>query len=254
MNRKIKHYGWTRDLPDNRDHLYVASPQILANLPPSVDLRPQCPPVYDQGQLGSCTSNAIAGAVEFDLLKEQQKRIFVPSRLFLYYNERVIEGTQDTDSGAEIRDGIKSVASQGDCPEDLWPYDITKFAVKPPAQCYQSAKQYEAVKYQRLQQDLNQLKGCLASGYPFVFGFTVYSSFESQQVATTGHASMPQPGEEVVGGHAVVAIGFDDSQQWFLVRNSWGTSWGVKGYFTMPYTYLLDQNLSSDFWTISVVR
>lgn len=253
MNRKIKHYGWTRDLPDNRDHLYVASPQILANLPPSVDLRPQCPPVYDQGQLGSCTSNAIAGAVEFDLLKEQQKRIFVPSRLFLYYNERVIEGTQDTDSGAEIRDGIKSVASQGDCPEDLWPYDITKFAVKPPAQCYQSAKQYEAVKYQRLQQDLNQLKGCLASGYPFVFGFTVYSSFESQQVATTGHASMPQPGEEVVGGHAVVAIGFDDSQQWFLVRNSWGTSWGVKGYFTMPYTYLLDQNLSSDFWTISVV-
>ena len=253
MNRKIKHYGWTRDLPDNRDHLYVASPQILANLPPSVDLRPQCPPVYDQGQLGSCTSNAIAGAVEFDLIKEQQKRIFVPSRLFLYYNERVIEGTQDTDSGAEIRDGIKSVASQGDCPEDLWPYDITKFAVKPPAQCYQSAKQYEAVKYQRLQQDLNQLKGCLASGYPFVFGFTVYSSFESQQVATTGHASMPQPGEEVVGGHAVVAIGFDDSQQWFLVRNSWGTSWGVKGYFTMPYTYLLDQNLSSDFWTISVV-
>lgn len=253
MNRKIKHYGWTRDLPDNRDHLYVASPQILANLPPSVDLRPQCPPVYDQGQLGSCTSNAIAGAVEFDLIKEQQKRIFVPSRLFLYYNERVMEGTQDTDSGAEIRDGIKSVASQGDCPEDLWPYDISKFAVKPPAQCYQSAKQYEAVKYQRLQQDLNQLKGCLASGYPFVFGFTVYSSFESQQVATTGHASMPQPGEEVVGGHAVVAVGFDDSQQWFLVRNSWGTSWGMNGYFTMPYTYLLDQNLSSDFWTISVV-
>lgn len=253
MNRKIKHYGWTRDLPDNRDYLYVAPPQILANLPPSVDLRPQCPPVYDQGQLGSCTSNAIAGAVEFDLIKEQQKRIFVPSRLFLYYNERVMEGTQDTDSGAEIRDGIKSVASQGDCPEDLWPYDISKFAVKPPAQCYQSAKQYEAVKYQRLQQDLNQLKGCLASGYPFVFGFTVYSSFESQQVATTGHASMPQPGEEVVGGHAVVAVGFDDSQQWFLVRNSWGTSWGMNGYFTMPYTYLLDQNLSSDFWTISVV-
>ena len=253
MNRKIKHYGWTRDMPDNRDYLYVAPPQILSNLPPRVDLRPQCPPIYDQGQLGSCTSNAIAGAVEFDLIKEQQKRIFVPSRLFLYYNERVIEGTQDTDSGAEIRDGIKSVASQGDCPEDLWPYDISKFAVKPPAQCYQSAKQYEAVKYQRLQQDLNQLKGCLASGYPFVFGFTVYASFESQQVATTGHASMPQPGEEVVGGHAVVAVGFDDSQQWFLVRNSWGTSWGMKGYFTMPYTYLLDQNLSSDFWTISVV-
>lgn len=253
MNRKIKHYGWRRDLPDNRDYLYFAPPQILASLPPSIDLRSQCPPVYDQGQLGSCTANAIAGAVEFDLIKEQQKRVFVPSRLFLYYNERVIEGTPDTDSGAEIRDGIKSMSSQGDCPEDLWPYDITKFAVKPPATCYQNAKQYEAVKYQRLQQDLNQFKGCLASGYPFVFGFTVYSSFESQQVATTGHAPMPQPGEEVLGGHAVVAVGFDDSQQWFIVRNSWGTSWGMKGYFTMPYTYLLDQNLSSDFWTISVV-
>ncbi len=240
-------------MPDNRDFRYAASPQILASLPPSIDLRSQCPPVYDQGLLGSCTSNAIAGAVEFDLIKEKQERIFVPSRLFLYFNERVIEGTQDTDSGAQIRDGIKSVSDQGDCPENLWPYDITKFAVKPSPQCYQSAKQYRAVQYQRLQQDLNQLKGCLASGYPFVFGFTVYTSFESQQVKTTGHACMPLPREQAIGGHAVLAVGYQDSQQWFIVRNSWGDGWGMKGYFTIPYTYLLDQNLSSDFWTISVM-
>jgi C1A family cysteine protease len=253
LTLKIKQYGWVPDLPDNRDHLYATPPEVLLRLPPSIDLRPQCPPVYNQGQLGSCTANAIGGAVEFDLIKEKQKRVFIPSRLFLYYNERAIEGTVNADSGAQIRDGIKSVASQGDCPENLWPYDITKFAVKPTQQCYQQALKYKAVQYQRLTQDLNQLKGCLASGYPFVLGFTVYASFESQQVAQTGHANMPLAGEQVIGGHAVVAVGYDDSQQWFILRNSWGDGWGMKGYFTLPYTYLIDQNLSSDFWTIRVV-
>jgi C1A family cysteine protease len=253
MPRKIARYGWIRDLPDQRDHLYAAPPEVLLNLPPSVDLRPQCPDVYDQGQLGSCTANAIAAALEFDQMKEKQANIFVPSRLFIYYNERAMEGTVNEDSGAQIRDGIKSVASLGDCPEDLWPYDITKFAVKPPQQCYQEALKFEAVLYQRLAQISNQLKGCLASGYPFVFGFAVYESFESQQVAQTGHAPMPAPTEASIGGHAVMAVGYDDSQNWFIVRNSWGVGWGMKGYFTLPYAYLLEQNLASDFWTIRVV-
>jgi C1A family cysteine protease len=253
MPRKIARYGWIRDLPDQRDHLYAAPPEFLLKLPPSVDLRPQCPDVYDQGQLGSCTANAIASALEFDQMKEKQANIFVPSRLFIYYNERAMEGTVKEDSGAQIRDGIKSVAKQGDCPEDLWPYDITKFAVQPPQQCYQQALKFKAVLYQRLSQISNQLKGCLASGYPFVFGFTVYESFESQQVAQTGHAPMPAPTEASIGGHAVVAVGYDDSQNWFIVRNSWGVGWGMKGYFTLPYAYLLDPNLASDFWTIRVV-
>ena len=208
--------------------------------------------MYDQGQLGSCTANAIAAALEFDQMKEKQQ-VFMPSRLFIYYNERVMEGTVNEDSGAQIRDGIKSVAQQGDCPETLWPYDITKFAVKPPAQCYQQALKFKALQYQRLSQILNQLKGCLASGYPFVFGFTVYSSFESQQVAQTGHAPMPSPPEASVGGHAVMAVGYDDSQNWFIVRNSWGVGWGMQGYFTLPYAYLLEQNLANDFWTIRIV-
>jgi len=98
------------------------------------------------------------------------------------------------------------------------------------------------------------MKGCLASGYPFVFGFTVYDSFESTTVAQTGHAPMPQPGEKVAGGHAVAAVGYDDKNQWFIVRNSWGASWGLKGYFTLPYQYLLAADLSDDFWTIRIVE
>ncbi|HUO43098.1 MAG TPA: C1 family peptidase [Methylomirabilota bacterium] len=253
MAPRIARYGWIRDLPDLRDHLYATPPEFLVKLPSSVDLRSQCPAVYDQGQLGSCTANAIAAALEFDQMKEKQSNVFVPSRLFIYYNERVMEGTVNEDSGAQIRDGIKSVGKQGDCPETLWPYDIKKFAVKPPDKCYQQALKFKAVQYQRLSQILNQLKGCLASGYPFVFGFTVYESFESQQVAQTGHASMPLPKETVVGGHAVMAVGYDDSQNWFIVRNSWGDGWGLKGYFTLPYAYLLEQNLASDFWTIRLV-
>ena len=253
MPIKIQRYGWIPDLPDNRDYTYTASAEVLARLPPSADLRLQCPPVYDQGPLGSCTANAIAAAVEFDLMKQKQPQVFIPSRLFLYYNERSMEGTVTSDSGAQIRDGIKSEGTQGDCPENLWPYDITKFAVKPPQKCFSSAVKYKAINYQRLSQDINQLRGCLASGFPFVFGFTVYESFESQQVAQTGHAPIPAPREKVMGGHAVMAVGYDDSQQWFLVRNSWGPSWGMQGYFTLPYAYLLNQNLSNDFWTIRVV-
>lgn len=250
---KIKRYGWIADLPDHRDLMYAAPMQVLTALPPKADLRPKCPPVYDQGQLGSCTANAIAAAVEFDLMKEK-KNVFIPSRLFIYYNERVMEGTVDSDSGAQIRDGVKSVASKGDCPEKSWPYDINKFTEKPPQSCFKEAIKHKAVQYQRVVRDLNQMKGCLASGYPFVFGFSVYQSFESQQVAKTGHAPMPSRGEKAVGGHAVVAVGYDDSQNWVIVRNSWGTGWGMKGYFTLPYSYLLNGNLSDDFWTIRVVN
>jgi C1A family cysteine protease len=251
--RSISRYGWVRDLPDARDHRYSAPRLVLANLPPSVNLTTGFPqPPYDQGQLGSCTANAVAGAFEFDLPKESLTD-FIPSRLFIYYNERTIEGTVSSDSGAQLRDGIKTVARQGVCPETQWPYDISQFATKPPAGCYTDALANRASSYQRLHQVITELKGCLASGYPFVFGFTVYESFESQQVAQTGDAPMPQTGEKVLGGHAVVAAGYDDSTQRFLVRNSWGTGWGKNGYFTLPYAYLTDSGLSSDFWTVRIV-
>ncbi len=251
--RKIKKYGWVPDLPDYRDQLFAAPPLYLGALPAKVDLRPACPPVYDQGQLGSCTANAIAAAVEFEQIKQKLPKVFAPSRLFIYYNERAMEGTVGQDSGAQIRDGIKSVGQLGDCPETEWPYNISKFAQKPSPQCYKDALQYRALSYQRVARSLNEMKGCLASGFPFVFGFTVYDSFESQTVAKTGIMPMPSPGEQVIGGHAVMAVGYDDSKQRFIVRNSWGTGWGLKGYFLMPYTYMLQPGLSSDYWTIRVV-
>ena len=246
-------YGWVRDLPDQRDFLYSAPVANMAALPPKMDLRLECPKtVYDQGQLGSCTANAIAGALEFDRIK-QSLPDFIPSRLFIYYNERVMENTVGTDSGAQIRDGIKSVGSIGAPPETDWPYNIAEFAVKPPAKAFTDAPLDKAVQYQSVPQVLAQMKGCLASGYPFVYGFTVYESFESQQVASTGIVPMPASSEKVLGGHAVLAVGYDDSSQRFIVRNSWGPEWGMSGYFTVPYAYLTDSNLSDDFWTIRLV-
>jgi len=252
MPRYVQWYGWVPDMPDPRDFMYAAPAAVLQQLPPSQDLRPSCPPVYDQGSVGSCTGNAIGGAFEF----EQGKLVlqqFVPSRLFIYYNERVREGTVDQDSGARIRDGIKSVVKQGVCPEDEWPYstDLDVVTEKPPDQAYVDALQNKVIAYHRVTQNLRQMKGCLAEGYPFVFGFAVYESFESDEVARTGVVPMPDPNvEEQVGGHAVMAVGYDDSQQRFLIRNSWGADWGMDGYFTMPYAYLTDHQYSNDVWTI----
>ncbi|HEX3997142.1 MAG TPA: C1 family peptidase [Pirellulales bacterium] len=251
--RSHKRYGWVRDLPDHRDFLYSAPPHVLQNLPSAIDLRASCPPVYDQGDLGSCTANALAGADQFDQLRQDSSAPFVPSRLFIYYGERQIEGTIDSDSGAQLRDGMKVMASEGAPPETDWPYDISQFTVEPAAQAYADGLQHKVTAYQRIPQNLTQMKACLAAGFPFVFGFTVYDSFESDEVAASGIVNMPGPTEQVVGGHAVMACGYSDAQGRFIVRNSWGEDWGQAGYFTMPYAYLLSKNLCSDFWTLRTV-
>jgi C1A family cysteine protease len=247
-----RHYGWFHDSPDARDHLFAAEPETLVSLPSSADLRPLCPPVYDQGRLGSCTANAIAAAVEFDL-KKQGLADFVPSRLFIYYGEREIEGTIGEDAGAELRDGIKAVATLGVCPETAWPYDIARFAEKPPQAAYDAALKDKAVSYARVPQGKRHMKACLAAGYPFAIGFTVYESFESAAVARTGVVPMPTWREEVMGGHAVLVVGYDDAAERFIARNSWNSSWGQDGYFTVPYHYFANPSLASDLWTVRLV-
>lgn len=246
--------GWVRDVPDHRDHTYSPPPELLRNLPRKVNLRRHFPHVYNQLHLNSCTANAIAAAMEFDEMKQGAKEVFTPSRLFIWYNERAMEGKANENSGGQIRNGIKSIAKQGDCPESLWLYRVHKFATKPPKPCYAEARHYRAVEYQRMMHNLDQLRACLASGYPFIFGFKVYESFQGSVVKRTGHVTMPQPGEKSVGLHAVVACGYDDLHRRFIVRNSWGKKWGLGGYFTIPYDYLMDSQLSHDFWTIRVVR
>jgi len=250
----VSKYGWLKDTPDKRDHKYAPPLEVMRNLPPDADLRPYFPRVYNQGNMNSCTANAIAAAIEFDEKRQKIKTPFVPSRLFIYYNERAMEGDVDSDSGAQIRDGIKSVSKLGSCKEPLWPYLEKKLKIKPYAHCYRQAVKYKALEYQRLEHNLIHLKSCLASGFPFVLGIKVYSSFEGARVRKTGHLEMPEAHEKLVGKHAIIAAGYDDERKWFIVRNSWGESWGIKGYFTIPYKYLLDRRLSADFWTIRVIR
>lgn len=247
-------FGWVRDDPDDRDHPFVAPPEILRNLPRRVDLRPYFPPVYNQLQINSCTANAIAAALEFDEIRQGTKRPHTPSRLFIYYNERAMEGTVGKDEGATIRDGIKVISKKGDCPEELWPYYRRNLNVRPPRECYLRARHYKAVEYQRMGHGLEELKSCLGSGYPFVLGFKVFASFQKEAVKKTGHLGMPKRREKFVGQHAVLAVGYENSRGWFLLRNSWGVEWGMRGYFTMPYEYLLNPDLAHDFWTIRLVR
>lgn len=249
-------YGWKPDPPDARDfHGSLTMAEQAIVLPASVDLRSKMPPIYDQGQLGSCTANAIAGALEYQEWR-QAETTGTPSRLFIYYNERAMEGTINQDAGAVIRDGIKSVATLGAPNETDWPYVISKFKQKPPAQAYTDALQHKAINYAHPYRSSYYFKLALANKHPIIFGFTVYESFESGQVADTGWVPFPDVyTEQILGGHAVVAVGYlmHNSHLYFIVRNSWGTNWGDNGYCYMPASILLDTNMSSDFWTIRVV-
>jgi len=209
-------------------------------------LRKYCSPVENQGRLGSCTANAMAGMLEF--LDNHIDHVYEDvSRLFIYYNERALQGSVAYDSGASLRIGIKTLAKAGSCSEASWPYDIARFAVKPPARCYTLAKVHRIVSYHRIQTEPEMLT-CLAEGYPFVFGFTVYESFENAETTRTGIVQMPGKSERALGGHAVLAVGYNQKSKRFIVRNSWGKAWGQDGYCTMPFEYL--QTLAADFWTV----
>lgn len=227
-------YGWKRDLPDKRDSYHSFRNAVPNNLPKKVDLRKKCPKVYNQGKLGSCTANAIAAAYEFDEIlqaggndndndnenkneKNKENKIMKPSRLFIYYNERDMEGHVEADSGAMIRDGIKSINKQGVCSEISWPYDVACFTKKPSSECYQEALNHRAIRYRRVPQSVTAMKACLNGGLPFVFGFSVYESFESKEVEETGIMSMPKPDEKQLGGHAVMAVGYCEAKQCMIM-------------------------------------
>ena len=265
-------FGYLPDLPDSRD--YTSSHPKIAPLlakkpvsvPSSVDLRPFCPPVYDQGNMGSCTANAAAS-----LLAYHNKRSFgkdtPPSRLFIYKSTRDLMMAKG-DSGAYIRTTMGSLALFGAPPEKYWEYDGSMLDSAPPAVCYSYASNYRALSYFRLDEKtvgipsknredtLVEIKQTLSSSLPVMFGFQVYESIKSAQ---DGKIPYPKRGESVLGGHAVLAVGYDDSLTIgsgdnekvgaFLIRNSWGEGWGEKGYGWLPYEYALSGR-AQDWWCL----
>lgn len=254
MPQIMRSFNVNKDKPDPRDYLFSSlniKPSARMFYPAQVDLRPVMPTVQDQGNLGSCTANAIASAFQYDLYKQRLAQ-FSPSRLFVYYNERVLIGTVNEDSGAYIRDGIKTLNTNGVCKEPTWPYQISKFAVKPSDLAYSEATKSKARAYYRVNVDATSLKSAVASGFPVIIGFAVYASFMSRAVAKSGKMPMPKPTDYLLGGHAVLIVGFKESTREFIVRNSWGTGWGERGYFYMPYDYARP-DLMADCWVVTSV-
>lgn len=245
----IPTFHWTKDKPDNRDYMYAVSNRQQRNV---VDLRPFCSLIENQGNLGSCTGQAVAGAIE--LLNNRNGKHKDISRLFIYYYERALIGTINYDSGAYIRDGIKVTNKQGAPLESLWPYDISRFRNRPTTESINDALNRKVTLYERISNH-NGVLDALNNGYPVIIGFLVYSSFMTNQVARTGN--MPYPNirrERLLGGHAVLLVGYDKTRQTYIARNSWGTNWGDRGYFYMPFRVIQDISMSDDFWIIKSVN
>ena len=240
---------WKVDKVDTRDYKYQLT--SITN-PNYIDLRSYCSPIENQGTLGSCTGQAIAGAIE--LLNNRNGKPTDVSRLFIYYYERLLLGTVNYDSGAYIRDGIKATNHYGASLESLWPHDISKFKVEPITEAKNDALNRKVTRYERV----TNFNGCidaLTNGYPVIMGFHVYTSFMSANVARTGN--MPYPNtrrERLLGGHAVLLVGYNKSKKVFIARNSWGTNWGHKGYFYMPFNIVTNTSMSSDYWIIKSVN
>ena len=248
----FKRYGCRRDLRDPRDHEFrLKVPALIHTLPPAVDLRPWYPPIMDQGDLGSCTANAITGALRWHIITMGGKPDKPLSRLQLYYDERVIESTVAEDAGAEIRTGIKCVKRNGVAYEELWDYIPKAFKQKPPDLLYKSTQLFGSLQYERLSVSAVALKVALAAGFPVVIGISLFDSFESEEVEKTGIVPMPDiENEGMVGGHAMCAVGYGQKPGCFTVANSWSENWGDGGYCYVPEKYLGSPKFGSDYWVI----
>lgn len=243
-----KRLGWKRGLPEKHAFQYFPKRGFLA-IPPLVNLEPQCPSIYDQEVLGSCVTNA-GGALAQFLMKKLGRKDFIPSRLAMYYWCRLSDRTVNHDSGTSLTTGMKVMARYG-CPrESTWKYDVKKFRLAPGPNTTKEGRNHRLKPGLAVKQDLTVMKSVLAEGFPFIFGFSVYKSFsEGNWDKTTGMMPLPKSGEELYGGHAVMAVGYDDVKNAFKIRNSWGSNWGQKGHFWMPYSYITDRDYADDFWT-----
>ena len=232
---------------DASDSAYATDQFAADEMPPFVDLRPYLTAVEDQGELSSCTANALAGAYEY-----LQKRIIDldgrVSRLFIYYNEREVLGQTGRDEGACLKDGIASLRKYGAPRESVWPYDKQILRDRPSQEAYDEGSGHRIDEAQSVAVDLFAMRHCLAEGYPFVFGIQIYKSFESG--GDHGRIPIPSSGEQCCGGHAMLCVGYSDQDQMFVVRNSWGPTWGDQGHCYIPYEYFTNTQMNGDLWTI----
>ncbi|OIO22098.1 cysteine protease [Candidatus Micrarchaeota archaeon CG1_02_47_40] len=247
-------FGWLPDLPDERDYTRE-TPKIKALLkkeketPSKIDLRKDCPKIFNQGEIGSCTANAAAALLEYHNIRTYKKEGAL-SRMFIYKSTRDLMQSKG-DSGAYIRTTMGALALFGAPPEKYWEYEEKSLDEAPPAFCYSFAQNYQALAYFRLT-SLQEIKETLCEGIPAMFGFRVYASIEE---AEGGKIPFPEEEEEVLGGHAVMAVGYEDEMKIggckgaFIIRNSWGEEWGERGYGYLPYEYLLS-GLALDWWAL----
>lgn len=254
MNTKSRGLGFRPDLPDIRDLTFEAGGIIKRKkvLPAAVDLREHVdmPPIYNQGTLGSCTAQSVGALCDFEYGKDFHYR---PSTLFLYYVTRSLEGTVDVDAGATIRNTIKAANEFGVATEKFWPYEIGKFAEQPSKTVYEIASNHQALEYRKVRQRLDDLRECISQDNLIAFGFCVYEGLY-KITKNKPVIELPDYSQELQGGHAVVIVGYDDNEEHFIIRNSWGSSWGLNGYFYMPYNFILNPQLAMDFWSISLVE
>jgi C1A family cysteine protease len=248
---KLKN-GWIPDRPDQRDHQFAPRLDIRVQLPASVDLRPNLPPVWDQGDVGSCVGHGVAAAHYVAQKLSGAKVPMLPSRLFIYYNGRAIDGTINQDAGTYIRSAVKGIAKLGVAEERLWKYNVNNWPNKPVQVAYINAMKHQALTYQRVDNaNLYALRAALASGMVVPFGATLYDSFYKPVDSVI---PMPLLTEQSIGGHCMAIVGYDDAKQLFLVRNSWGKSWCNGGCHWMPYAYITSRNLCDDFWVLKTVE
>jgi C1A family cysteine protease len=244
-------YGWSGpSRPDRRDLLAAIPPwEEGMIIPGTKSLSAEMPPIWDQQNLGSCVPHATARIVLHRLAKENKASLSdTPSRLFIYYGGRVIEKTITSDSGLQVRDGLKVAGTLGCPPETDWPYDITKFMVQPPHIAYTKASKQVALKYYTMPKTRWNIRWCINNDYPVAFGMPVYESFESESVASTGMVPIPSPEESPAGGHSMVIVGYDEARKLYEIDNSWGEEWGDKGRCWIPYSYF--ESEASDLWTV----